>query len=194
MISDYSPQPWIDQGSFPCRAVATNSISLIQKTASFFLTSISLNMYVASLILFQSRSLTSNYIFFSFFVDHCDHYSLPPMHWFLKSTSLQGINLTVGSLTSASFGIVFWSFWSWTYSLNTFKWHKSNIKNLWMKSSEFEFIFLPAFYLIIWLMTSPKNFEKISILKIWQLVFFWGVKIYFGKFLIKWCILRHGKI
>ena len=79
------------------------------------------------------------------------------------------------------------------YSLNTFKCHKSNIKNLWMKSSEIVFIFLPAFYLIIWLMTSPKNFEKIFILKICQLVFFWGVKIYFGKFLLKWCSFRHGK-
>ena len=29
--------------------------------------------------------------------------------------------------------------------------------------------FLTAFHLIIWLMTYPKNFEKISILKIWQL-------------------------
>ena len=28
------------------------------------------------------------------------------------------------------------------------------------------FISLPAFYLIIWLMKSPKNFEKTSILKI----------------------------
>ena len=56
------------------------------------------------------------------------------------------------------------------------------------------FIFLPAFYLIIWLMTFSNNFEKISILKIWQLVFFWDVKIYFGKFLLKWCIFRHGKI
>ena len=63
-----------------------------------------------------------------------------------------------------------------------------------MKSSEIVFIFLPAFYLIIWLMTLPKNFEKISILKIQQLVFFWGIKIYFGKFLLKWCIFRHGKI
>ena len=27
-------------------------------------------------------------------------------------------------------------------------------------------VFLPAFYLILWLMTSPKNFEKIAILKI----------------------------
>jgi len=28
------------------------------------------------------------------------------------------------------------------------------------------FISSPAFYLIIWLMASPKNFEKIAILKI----------------------------
>ena len=34
-----------------------------------------------------------------------------------------------------------------------------------IKSSEIIFIFLPEFYLIIWLMTSPKNFEKIPILK-----------------------------
>ena len=63
------------------------------------------------------------------------------------------------------------------YSLNAFKWHKSDIKNLLMKSSEILCIFLPTFYLITWLMTSSKNFEKISILKIWQLVFFWGVKL-----------------
>ena len=35
-----------------------------------------------------------------------------------------------------------------------------------IKSSGIVFIFLPAFDLIIWLMTSPKNFEKIAILKI----------------------------
>ena len=52
------------------------------------------------------------------------------------------------------------------YSLNTYKCHKSNIKILLMKSSEIVFIFLPAFYLIVWLMTSPNNFEKIFILKI----------------------------
>ena len=39
-----------------------------------------------------------------------------------------------------------------------------------IKSSEIVFIILSAFDLIIWLMTSPKNFEKIAILKIWQLV------------------------
>ena len=53
-----------------------------------------------------------------------------------------------------------------TYSPFTYKCHKSNIKNLLMKSSEIVFIFLPAFYLIKWLITSPKNSEKISILKI----------------------------
>ena len=62
-----------------------------------------------------------------------------------------------------------------------------------IKSSEIVFIFFPAFYLIIWLMASPKNFEKIAIFKIWQLVFFWGVKIYFGELLLKWCIFSHGK-
>ena len=34
-----------------------------------------------------------------------------------------------------------------------------------IKSSEIIFIFLPEFYLIIWLMTSRKNFENIPILK-----------------------------
>ena len=34
-----------------------------------------------------------------------------------------------------------------------------------IKSSEIDFIFLPAFYLIMFLMTSSKNFEKIAILK-----------------------------
>ena len=42
------------------------------------------------------------------------------------------------------------------------------------------FILLQANALIIWLMTSPKSFEKIVILKTWQLVFFRGVKTYFG--------------
>jgi hypothetical protein len=34
-----------------------------------------------------------------------------------------------------------------------------------IKCSKIDFIFLPAFYLIMWLMTSSKNFEKIAILK-----------------------------
>ena len=44
-----------------------------------------------------------------------------------------------------------------------------NWKFLLMKSSKKYSIFLPAFYPIMLLMTSPKNFEKIAILKIWQL-------------------------
>ena len=43
------------------------------------------------------------------------------------------------------------------------------------------FIILPAFNLIMWLMKLPKNFEKIVILKIGELVSFWDVKTYFGK-------------
>ena len=35
-----------------------------------------------------------------------------------------------------------------------------------IKSSKIALTFLPAFYLNIWLMTKPKNFEKIAILKI----------------------------
>ena len=35
-----------------------------------------------------------------------------------------------------------------------------------MKSSENDFIFVPAFYLVMSLMKAPKNFEKIAILKI----------------------------
>ena len=50
-----------------------------------------------------------------------------------------------------------------------------------MKSSKKYFICLPAFYLSICLMKSPKNFEKIAIFEIWQLVSFWGVKIHFGE-------------
>ena len=60
-----------------------------------------------------------------------------------------------------------------------------------IKNSKIDFIYLPAFYLIMWLMTSSKNFEKIIILKKWQLVFFWGVKTYFGEIPLKWCIFRH---
>ena len=45
-----------------------------------------------------------------------------------------------------------------------------------MKRSNKYFIFLPAFYLIMCLMISPKNFEKIAILEIQQLIFFWGAK------------------
>ena len=60
-----------------------------------------------------------------------------------------------------------------------------------IKSSKIGFIFSPAFYLIIWLMESPNNLEKISILKKWQLFFYWGVKTYFGEMPLKLCIFRH---
>ena len=44
-----------------------------------------------------------------------------------------------------------------------------------------DFIFSPAFYLIMWLMTLQKNFEKIAILKIWEQFSFWVVKTPFGE-------------
>ena len=46
-----------------------------------------------------------------------------------------------------------------------------------VKSSETNLFF----YLITWLMKWPKEFEKIAILKIVELVSFSGVKIQFGK-------------
>ena len=66
-------------------------------------------------------------------------------------------------------------------------------KILFMKSSESNFIFLPAFYLINWVMKALKNFGKITILKILELIFLGGVKIHFGKLALKWCIFRHEK-
>ena len=41
------------------------------------------------------------------------------------------------------------------------------------------------------IMESPNNLEKISILKKWQLFFYWGVKSYFGEMPLKLCIFRH---
>ena len=55
------------------------------------------------------------------------------------------------------------------------------------------FILLSAFYLILWLMKSFNFFEKIAILKIGELVSFWGVKTYFGILPLKLCIFRHAK-
>ena len=63
-------------------------------------------------------------------------------------------------------------------------------KKILVKSSENYFIFVPAFYLIMCLMASPKSFEIIAILKKWQLVFYWDVKSYFGEIPLKWCIFR----
>jgi len=54
-------------------------------------------------------------------------------------------------------------------------------KFLLMKSSKKCLIFSTACYLIICFMISPKNFGKIDILNICQLVFLSGVKTHFGK-------------
>ena len=45
----------------------------------------------------------------------------------------------------------------------------------------------------MWLMKASKNFEKIFILKIWELVSIWGVKTHFGLLPPKWCIFSHEK-
>ena len=51
------------------------------------------------------------------------------------------------------------------YSLIQYKGYNSKFK--FFDDVQFKyFISLPAFYLIIWLMKSPKNFEETSILKI----------------------------
>ena len=57
-------------------------------------------------------------------------------------------------------------------------------KILLMKSSGSNFIFLPVFYLIMWVMKSSKNFGKIVILKIWELISLGGAKTHFGKLVV----------
>ena len=52
------------------------------------------------------------------------------------------------------------------YSLIQYKCHNSKFKFFDGVQFRKYFISLPAFYLIIWLMKSPKNFEKTYILKI----------------------------
>ena len=66
-------------------------------------------------------------------------------------------------------------------------------KILLMKSSGSNFIFLPVFYLIMWVMKALKNFGKLTILKIWELICLGGLKTHFGKLALKWCIFRHEK-
>ena len=53
------------------------------------------------------------------------------------------------------------------------------------------FHFSPAYSLIMWLMRSSKNFEKVAILQIWEMVSFRGGKTHFGKTPLKLCIFRH---
>ena len=68
---------------------------------------------------------------------------------------------------------------------------KEYSKKLLIKSPGDNFIFLPVFYLIMWVMKAPKNFGKITILKIWELISLGGLKTHFGKLALKWCIFRH---
>ena len=57
-------------------------------------------------------------------------------------------------------------------------------KILLMKSSRSNFIFLPVFYLIMWVMKAPKNFVKNNHL-IWELISLGDVKSHFGKLALK---------
>ena len=65
------------------------------------------------------------------------------------------------------------------------------LKILLVKSFDNSFVFLPVFYLIMWLMKASKNFGKLAILKIWELISFGKIKTHFGKIALKWCICRH---
>ena len=59
--------------------------------------------------------------------------------------------------------------------------------------------FKKLFYLFICMLPDymahdiTKHFWKKGILKIWQLVFLWGVKIHFGKLPLKQCIFIYEK-
>ena len=57
-------------------------------------------------------------------------------------------------------------------------------KMLLVKRSENNFVFSPVFYLIMWLMKASKSFGKMTILKIWELIFLGGVKTHFGKLMM----------
>ena len=54
-----------------------------------------------------------------------------------------------------------------------------------IKSSRNSLIFLPVFYLVMSLMKAQKNFGKVVILKIWELVSLGGAKTHFGKIALK---------
>ena len=84
-------------------------------------------------------------------------------------------------------------FSSQKYSLIQYKGYNSKFKFFDGVQFRKYFISLLAFNLIIWLMKSPKNFEKTSILKIWWLVFFRGVKTYLGEIPLKSYIFTHDK-
>ena len=71
------------------------------------------------------------------------------------------------------------------YSLMHKKTEKSILRFLFIKSSKNNFIFLPVFYLVMSLMKAQKNFGKIAILKIWELISLGGAKTHFGKIALK---------
>ena len=48
-------------------------------------------------------------------------------------------------------------------------------------------------YMIMWVMKVSKLFGKIAILKTWELISLGGVKTYFGKVALKWCIFSNEK-
>ena len=54
-------------------------------------------------------------------------------------------------------------------------------KNVIVEKFRKQFNFLPVFALIMCFMKAPKNFVKVAILKIWELVSLEGVKTHFGK-------------
>ena len=62
-----------------------------------------------------------------------------------------------------------------------------------MISLKNDFIFSPAFYLIMCFMKASKNFGKIFILKTWELISLGYVKTHFGKLALKWCSFGHEK-
>ena len=66
-------------------------------------------------------------------------------------------------------------------------------KKILNKNSENYFIFLPAFYLNMWVMKASKNWGKTAFLKIWELISLGSVKTDFGKLALKWCIFWNEK-
>ena len=67
------------------------------------------------------------------------------------------------------------------YSLMRKKADKTIFKYCISEKFRKQLYFLPVFYLILCFMKAQKNFGKITILKIWELVSLGGVKTHFGK-------------
>ena len=67
------------------------------------------------------------------------------------------------------------------------------IKDFWLKNNQKWFYSFTCMLSEFMGHDSNKELEKISNLKKWQPVFFWGVKTYFGILPLKWCNFRHEK-